>query len=617
MQIMFRSGARLLVAVIVTLTAPAAWSQGAATAPAPIEFFKVFPGFVGEIKNDEGWTSDFSAPNPWGQYTAYLMSTNARGQRTIRIEQYFPRTDGRGLQGTSMYLLEGRDRALLIDTGNPATATDNVNDLKTVVRYLLAHASDGSLKARPLDFVVANTHSHGDHTGQNFRMWDRPHYYMDLDWPAIAPANYVPIREGGGATTHGNGTAVGEIDLGDRRLTAVALPPHTPGSTGYLDAENQLLFTGDAIGSAFVWVQIGPITRYQESTRRLANLTASYPQLAVFGSHFYQYAFGPRREPPVNGRPADRQYIVDQADLADGLLNGTIAGEPYEVGRETVWATLRSAQVVYSLATLYPAGTAPTTPYHAVLIPSAYPEKWQIFEPQKKVLGIKSDLYLIRGPKGEVFYALKGSKKTLLIGSGSGAPGLSAFVRSLVGKGPLEVVLTDGDADQSGGLAQLAPARVYAPAGALKGRAATTLKAGSVIDLGLDKAGRPLRLEVQALGSSAVTLLDVNDRILFAGAALGVQGADSGWTPPGGAQAYKAALEAWRAGVAGRYDSLYTSRNHQWFTSPSYVDQLGQALDRAISGGTATVESKVRPGLKLVKSDGAADVVASVGVPTS
>ncbi len=613
---LFHDRASLLAAALLALTASVAYSQNAATSPAPIEYFRLFPGFVGEIKNEEGWTTAFAASNPWGQYTAYLMSTNARGQRTIRIEQYFPypRAEGRGLQGTTMYLLEGRDRALLIDTGNPATATDNVNDLKTVVRYILARESDGSPKAKPLDFVVANTHSHGDHTGQNFRMWDRPFYYMDLDWPALAPANWVPIRAGGGPTKNGGGTAVSEIDLGDRKITTVAIPPHTPGSTGYLDAENQMLFSGDALGSAFVWVQGGPLARYLESTRRLAELTAAYPKLAVFGAHFYQYALGPRREAPINGRPGDRQYILDQAELAEGLLSGKIVGEAYEVGRELVWGTLRSAQIVYSLATMYPAGATPSPPYHAVRIPSSYPEQWQITPWQKTALGIKADFHLIRGPKGEVFHVLKGSKKTLLIGSGSGAPGLTAFVRQLVGNGPLEVALTDGDPDQSGGLSQLSSARVYAPAGAIKGRRTTPLKAGDVIDLGVDKAGRPLRLEVQGFDASSVTLLDVNDRILFAGNALGVQGADSGWTPPGGAAAYKAVLTQWRTRTDGRYDILYTARNHQWFTSPAYVDQLGQALDRVIAGGAPATDSRIKPGLKLVKSDGAADVVASVGV---
>lgn len=138
-----------------------------------------------------------------------------------------------------------------------------------------------------------------------------------------------------------------------------------------------------------------------------------------------------------------------------------------------------------------------------------------------------------------------------------------------------------------------------------------------MIDLGLDRTGRPLQLKVQSFDASSVTLLDENDRILFAGGALGVQGADSGWTPPGGARAYQATLAAWRAKTDGRYDIIYTSRNHQWFTSPVYVDQLSQALDKSMAGGVATTPSKVKPGLQLVKSDGAADVVASVAVPSA
>jgi glyoxylase-like metal-dependent hydrolase (beta-lactamase superfamily II) len=436
---------------------------------------------------------------------------------------------------------------------------------------------------------------------------------MDLDWPANAPSNYVPIRAGGGATTHGPGTAVSEIDLGDRKVTAVALPPHTPGSTGYLDAENQILVSGDALGSAFVWVQWGPLTRYQQTTHELAALTAPYPKLTMLGAHFYQYGLGPRKQAPINGRPGDRQYILDQAALADGILDGTIIGEPYQVGRETVWASLGSAQVVYSLATLAPPGAAPTSPYHAIAIPSTYPPKWQMADTLKKTLNIKADFHQITGPKGEVFYVLKGTRKTLLVGAGSGAPGLAAIVRRIGGAGPLEVVLTDSDPLESGGLPQLSRARVYA-AEPVRRHPTVIIKDGDVIELGLDTAGRPLRLTVQRLGD-AFTLLDAGDHILFAGGALGVQGADSGWAPPGGPATYKAALTAWRSKTDGRYDILYTARNYQWFTSPAYVDQLGQALDKAATGAAASADSKVRPGLKLVKSDGAADIVASVGLP--
>ncbi len=584
-----------MTAAALAMAATTAFAQ--TPNPAPIEFFRVFPGFVAETRDEQGTITGYAAANPWGQYTAYLMATNPRGQRTFRIEHNLPRGDGK-YQGSSIYLLEGRDRALLIDTANPATATEGVNDLKTVVRYLLGHESNGAVRARPLDFVVANTHSHGDHIGENKRMSDRPVYYMDLDWPASAPANYVPIRAGGGATTHGAGTAVGQIELGDRTIKAVAMPPHTPGSTGYLDADNQMLFSGDAIGSGFVWIQWAPVSRYAQMTKDLAALTAPYPNLAVFGAHFYQYDFGTRRAAPLNGRPADRTYILEEAALAEALVKGEVEGEPYSAARETAIVTNKSAQIVYSLAQI----DAPAAwPWHAVRIPSTYPAQWQTAAALKAVLPIKAQLHQIRGPKGEVLQLIKGSRASLLIGSGSGAPGLLALVRKLVGDGPLEVVLLDADPAREAGLGELQPDTIYL---------AQRMPAGAVIDLGLDGAGRPLRLEVEALGGAA-TLIDINDRLLFAGSALGVQGADSGWSPPGGALAYKIALAMWRARTNGRYDVIYTSGNHQWFTSPTYVDELGKALDKAIAGAPGAA-SKVRPGLTMVKSDGAADVVASV-----
>ena len=177
-----------------------------AQAPAPVEYYHLVPGFLPESFGDDGMArgNGFAAPNPWGAYTAYLLSTNARGQRTWRIENYLPNTAAGTAQGSTMYLFEGHALALLVDTGQNTTDIPGTNDLTTIVRYLLGHTNDGAERANPVDFVVANTHSHGDHTGKNRLMSDRTLYYPDLDWPRNgAPANYVPIKEGGGPTEHG------------------------------------------------------------------------------------------------------------------------------------------------------------------------------------------------------------------------------------------------------------------------------------------------------------------------------------------------------------------------------------------------------------------------------
>ena len=68
----------------------------AADPPPRLEYYRVAKGFVAEAKNSYGWAkgSGFAQENPWGQYTAFLMLTNAKGQRTWRIEHYLPWTPG-------------------------------------------------------------------------------------------------------------------------------------------------------------------------------------------------------------------------------------------------------------------------------------------------------------------------------------------------------------------------------------------------------------------------------------------------------------------------------------------------------------------------------------------
>jgi glyoxylase-like metal-dependent hydrolase (beta-lactamase superfamily II) len=614
---------RLAASAALLLAAFAVPRQAQTSPPAPIDYYRLAPGFIAETKNSEGWATGFAAVNPWGQYTAYLMSTNAKRQRTWRIEHYLPNPDGLTAQGSTMYLLEGSERALVIDTANPALAQDGVNDLKTVVRQLLGHTNDGQVIAKPIDFVVANTHNHPDHIGENHRMADRTVYYMDLDWPdKDAPKNYVPIREGGGATPHGNGMAVSEIDLGARTVKAVAIPPHSQGSTGYLDVENQMLVSGDALGSAWPFIQRGPVSQYAASVHHVLGLTRDLPMLAVLPAHFYQIAAWDRGRPPLNGRPLDRQYILDQAQDADGILDGTIIGEPFLVaGRSAVWAKYGSAQIVYSIATLYPKDVIPAVPYHAIKIPGTFRRSWVSDDQLSPLFNIKSDFYLIRGPVGESIFVLKGSKRTLLIGTGSGAPGLAEMITRLIGKTPFDVVLTSEDSDQVGGLQQLGRHRVYATESiaAVPASSLHRIGGGDTINLGMDSAERPLILEVHALtghSRTGLTLLDVDDRILFAGDCLGTQTSDAGLVLTDNLSEFQHAFEDWRRATDGRYDIVYTAHNHQWFTGAKYVDQLQQVVNRAQSGETSSaVASTRRPGFRTIASDGGPDVVASLLLP--
>lgn len=577
--------------------------------PAPVEYYQLAHGFLPEVKLADGRVQlpAFATPNPWGFYTAYLMSTNAKGQRTWRIENFLPGPTSS--QGSSMYLLEGSQRALLIDTAQNTKDEPGKDDLKTLVRHLLAHTNTGEPKPNPVDFVVANTHSHGDHTGKNSLMSDRTLYYPEGDWPANAPSNWVPIKEGGGPGPHGEST--GKIDLGGRVIEAVAMYAHTPGSTGYLDRENEMLSTGDALGSAFVWAHFAFLSQYAASAHHVVETVKAYPRITVLPAHFFQNSSNGRRLPPVNGRPVDFQYIVDQTLVADGVLDGSVFAEAYSVGRGIAWAGVGSARVCFSLTRLSPEGQKA---YIAVRIPGLTPAVPDVLK------NIQAGLYLIRGLAGESIYLVIGSNKALLIGTGAGAPGLSALVTRLIGSLPLDVVVTSDDRDQIGGLAQFLDRAIYLPKGAnipTTGlRRASTIGAGDRIQLGTDLANRPLELTVHPLaGHSAtgITLLDVADRILFSGHALGQQTTDGGLMLNDTLQNFSTALTQWRAQTDGKYDLVYTATNPEWMTAATFVDQVQDAVNRGLKDGDAAMYNSIRPaGMRMIRSTRVDDSAASI-----
>ncbi|WP_161956898.1 MBL fold metallo-hydrolase [Sphingosinithalassobacter portus] len=510
---------RLLLAIATALALPAAAS---AQNSLPLRQDRLAPGFVAERWNEDGYAIGFESDNPWGEYTAYLMATDADGRRSWRIEQYLPNPGTDFRQGSTMYLVEGDARALLIDTAQPSQNPAD-HGLKALVRTLLGHENDGSVRDAPVDFIVANTHGHADHIGENRQFSDRTLYYMAGDWPDAAPANYVPVKEGGGPTP--NGQALGSIDLGGRVLRVIDMPPHTPGSVGYLDSAHDMFFTGDAVGSGYVWLHWASISRYAATMDRIAELTEGRSDLAVLPAHFYQIRADHRRFGPLG-----HEYLLDQRATAHGVLDGTIDGEPYYVvGPGAVWAGTGSARMTYAFEWLDP---EPGADYRAIAIPGHMVSPAQADARYAPLFAMHTPLFLIRSRQGETLYLLIGSRAALLIGTGLGAPGLADMVERLKGDVPLEVALLSDDPAQAGGLAQLSPAAVHRPGD------------GDTIELGAAPDGTAITLTAVAADSASVALLSPGDRTLFLG---------EGEAP---------------AGAKGLYDLIYSARSSAWMVTP-------------------------------------------------
>jgi glyoxylase-like metal-dependent hydrolase (beta-lactamase superfamily II) len=176
------------------------------------------------------------------------------------------------------YLILGRERAVLLDTGM------GIADLRAEVERLT-----------DLPIVVVVSHGHYDHVGDNHRFSEIWAFDNDSDVSRIeqgrsreectrymAPSLYQELPDGFNPAAYEiRPSAVTRrlrhldvIDLGERTLTVHHTPGHTMGSICLLDSRDNLLFTGDTIypGMMFAHFEDSDFAVYQKSIDYLVDL---------------------------------------------------------------------------------------------------------------------------------------------------------------------------------------------------------------------------------------------------------------------------------------------------------------------------------------------------------
>lgn len=169
----------------------------------------------------------------------------------------------------NLWLVKGCERDLLVDAGN------GIAPLRPVI--------EGRVQRRQKEIIAIATHAHFDHIGGLYEFGHR--LFHELESPAAAVidqeemlvtakwpderkerlaatgwtpppllVNAVPDASFDQFTYHIQPVDATRyvkggdlIDLGDKELTVVHLPGHTPGSVGLWDETNATLFSGDVI----------------------------------------------------------------------------------------------------------------------------------------------------------------------------------------------------------------------------------------------------------------------------------------------------------------------------------------------------------------------------------
>lgn len=203
----------------------------------------------------------------------YAGGTSCVGQAQFQVHAYSPdlvilrQAACTNYEKPFLYLLFGRDRALLLDTG--AGGVQVASTVDTLITAWLARTG------RPgIDLVVAHSHAHRDH--------------ISGDSQFVARARTVVVGRDSASVRRWSGISrwpeeSGAIDLGGRVLDVIPIPGHEPASIAVYDRRTRIMLTGDTFYPGRLYVR--DTAAFAQSIARLVTFTRSNPVSHFLGAH--------------------------------------------------------------------------------------------------------------------------------------------------------------------------------------------------------------------------------------------------------------------------------------------------------------------------------------------
>jgi glyoxylase-like metal-dependent hydrolase (beta-lactamase superfamily II) len=197
---------------------------------------------------------------------------------------------GKKMFNESLYLVEGQEKAILIDAGT------NIKDLNKIV---------SSITKKP--YKVVATHVHPDHTGSSIDAF--PEISINPGDTVLIP-QFMPNYKGVVKFLKDGE----KIDLGGRELEVVYTPAHTPGSTTFIDKNAGYGFSGDSFGSGNLLLTLDFSTLISTCEKTSA-LMEKYGIKILYPGHYF------------GGNEETKKRVNDMIILSKAVLSGKVKGQ--------------------------------------------------------------------------------------------------------------------------------------------------------------------------------------------------------------------------------------------------------------------------------------------------
>ena len=211
-----------------------------------------------------------------------------------------------------VYLLFGKQRALLFDTGSRKG-----NLAPTLQRLMHQYLVRNHRESMPL--IVTHSHSHSDHIAGDAAI-------QALNDSAM-PVTFIPPTVDGVKQLYKIDNwpdDLGSLDLGARVLDAITIPGHHTSTIALYDRQTAILLTGDSVYPGRIYIR--DFLAFALSNARLVKFTADKPVSHILGCHieetnipFLDYPVGTIYQPDEHQLSLSRGVLLEMQAALDAL----------------------------------------------------------------------------------------------------------------------------------------------------------------------------------------------------------------------------------------------------------------------------------------------------------